>query len=344
MIIDEAPKDCVERYEKFLSKFFNNKSDNLDNLSKSISDKLENLSISDKSDELSKFKKVLKSCEAFCAGGSVLASIIEDKNYKGDIDIYVNVKNAVPIRDFLVSMKGLLTISKRITSNYSNFFLDINNIKRITRFQYSEERSIDLVYIGNTKTVKSVVTNFDFTCCQNWYDSENIYSTHYESTKNKKTGITKDFYPFYVSKNKYTLGRADKYKEKGFTFCIDYKLNPEMKEIKKANLEEYLFNEVFKWCFDIDCNHRYLKFEKYRDRTVWYNDIIPYQKIFYNDSLEPDDFKSLKDYEKFKCKDLLITNVNRYLLLKKPFIVYKKYDKVMIYLIEKYIKSKIHKL
>lgn len=339
----KAPKDCVERYEKILSKFFDSDNSNLvesDSTKINESDKI-NESISDNSSELSKldkldeFKKVLKSCNAYCAGGSVLASIVEDEKYKGDIDIYVNVKNVVPLRNFLVSLKGLLKVSKRATSNYTNFFLDINNIKRIIRFQYEDEKSIDLVYIGNERTVESVVTNFDFTCCQNWYDSENIYSTDYELTKKKITVITKDFYPFFANNNKYTFQRIAKYQKKGFKFSIDYKMDALIKERKKLNPKEYLFKELFKWCFDPDYNNRYYNFKKYKDRTVYDKDIFIYQKIFYNDSLEPDDFKSLKDYEKFECKDILMYNVNQYLNLRNFNI--SKYTKVMVYLIEKYI-------
>jgi hypothetical protein len=152
-------------------------------------------------------------------------------------------------------------------------------------------------------------------------------------TKDKRCEITKDFYPFYVNKNKFTLKRMEKYEGKGFSFYIDTKMNPEIKKSKVIQPEEFFFNEMFKWCFNPDFSINRVKCKKYHDPTVYGKGMIKYQKLFECDYLEENDFRSIEDYEKYKCKDILEYNITNYVKSKKKYAC-KKYDLMMLYLIE----------
>jgi hypothetical protein len=293
-----VPEDKKVIYENFLKKYFG--------------------------DKVEGFKNALKESKALTAGGSALAAMLDNKDYEGDIDIYVNVENARPIRNFLSSFRSDVYISKRNSENkYAKFFFDINKIARIVRFEFGKSKSIDLVYINNSRTPESVVSNFDFTCCQVWYDGDNMFASHPELTMEMKANINKDYIAFYFSPDKYAKKRLDKYRSKGF----DIKISPMEFDIELPVLDsdvsdkELALHCVYGWTmnylsFVAGINSRLFRrcrFQTYEIPNITSEPALIQRNLFVfnSDLFDERDFKSLDDYRKIgmyeKAKNNIIT-------------------------------------
>lgn len=293
-------------------------------LDSEITERYENFLISKFGDNYDRLKQVMKETGMMIAGGSVLAACFPDQNYEGDIDMYVNIKNAKPLRDFLATFDEDVFISKRNTDNkYAVTFLDINKIKRIVRFEFGDKDSIDMVYIRNQRSVLSVVTNFDFTCCQTWYDGEAVYTTHPELTLNKKAKVTKTFEHNYIGNTsefqRHPKKRYNKYIEKGFE--IELPTYAERPTINIAN--NLIYNDIYRIIFEWTMNlnnfvagyskdvFKLWEFKKYlpedfetRPKLIKRNEYI-----FMNDNLDNEDFASLEDYKKINAYEKVKYNI-----------------------------------
>lgn len=256
-------------------------------------------------EKFKEFKSILSETGAMIAGGSVLHYLInKTEEYTGDIDIYVNIKNAEEIRNFLANLPNTLIEKSRTINRYNKNFLQINKINTIVKFK-SDEDSFDLMYIRNSKSVEDVVTNFDFTCCQTYYDGKSVKTTDLELTLKMKYKITKDFAKFYKNPDKYGKRRLDKYKDKGFRKVkIDSVESTESTDNSNdiLNIYEYIFNWTFNYNnFVTDCNlNKYYKHFVFNKQTTLKIDspfVIKRNKhIFCCDLLDDEDFNSLEAY------------------------------------------------
>jgi len=257
-------------------------------------------------EKFTEFKNILIESGAMIAGGSVLHYLIyESKEYSGDIDIYVNIKNAEKIRNFLCNLPDAYIDKSRTVNKYNKTFLQINKIKTIVKFK-SEENSFDLMYIRNSKSVEDVVTNFDFTCCQTYYDGKSVKTTHLELTLFFEYRITKDFVKFYKNPDKYGKRRVDKYTAKGFK-KVGEDLESSGSDLEPSDSELNIYNYIFGWTFNYDnfvtdcrLNAYYKRFIFNKHTTLQLDSpkIIKSDKVSFNcDLLDEEDFNSLDAYK-----------------------------------------------
>ena len=257
-------------------------------------------------EKFTEFKNILIESGAMIAGGSVLHYLIyESKEYSGDIDIYVNIKNAEKIRNFLSNLPDAYIDKSRTVNKYNKTFLQINKIKTIVKFK-SEEDSFDLMYIRNSKSVEDVVTNFDFTCCQTYYDGKSVKTTHLELTLFFEYRITKDFVKFYKNPDKYGKRRVDKYTAKGFK-KVGEDSESSGSDLEPSDSELNIYNYIFGWTFNYDnfvtdcrLNAYYKRFIFNKHSTLQLDSpkIIKSDKVSFNcDLLDEEDFNSLDAYK-----------------------------------------------
>ena len=142
--------------------------------------------------------KGLKDSGAVIAGGSILSMIInKDYIFVNDFDVYVNLKNSQIIYEAIIKL-GYKLISSHLSPAYDKSFFKKNNIlSRFSFFNLKGLKPIDLMIIDDNVTVNSVVSNFDLSFCEIWFDGENVYSNDPESLKTK-TGYLKKDYAEYV--------------------------------------------------------------------------------------------------------------------------------------------------
>ena len=179
-------------------------------------------------DYLEKTNKLFSSIKetgSILAGGWILGlySGYESK----DIDLYVHIKNAKDLNDDLESL-GFVLNSTTIAPPYDQSFFRKNNILSRLYYKHSSYivNELDVMIIPDNIPLENIVTNFDLTFCQTWFDGENVYTTNPEDVLNKK-GKLRDEYleSLLVNFNKFIIGRIEKYRKRGFE--ISYDINRE---------------------------------------------------------------------------------------------------------------------
>ena len=179
------------------------------------------------------FKEAIIKNKAIIAGGSVL-SIFGD--YKiNDLDIYVNYSNAKELIKDLYPLGCTPFETHRAPAYDQSFFRKNNIISRIycvmsargmvleaERYYFADKKmSIDIMIIPDHISLESVVTNFDLTFCQVWWDGNSIHSYDIEDVRSKSGSLNPDYIESYIAMNNFTVKRIMKYKNRGFEIKID---------------------------------------------------------------------------------------------------------------------------
>lgn len=164
------------------------------------------------------FKTNLQRLGAIIAGGSVLRACYDeipwdiDTTVKSDIDIYVNVRH---VPDMKTALNSVATkFSSRKSNLYCNSFLVRNRIREVIE---AVGKDIDIVSVRNARRVVDVVTNFDLTMCQVWYDGVHMYATHPSHILDMHGELQGDYIELYKVGNKFLRNRIEKYTNRGFT-------------------------------------------------------------------------------------------------------------------------------
>ena len=175
------------------------------------------------------FVEWLRSSGALVAGGfvcNVVANIVTEN--LSDLDIYINIANQPRVWD-LVSVLGLKLEDSNVQPSYDSSFLRRNGIGLRLRFggaipsataenPYPRQTEIDVMV--TSKPVVEVVSNFDLTCAQCWYDGRAIGGTHLEDTRARRAYLNPEYTEPYVQENPFTRNRVAKYMKRGFTITL----------------------------------------------------------------------------------------------------------------------------
>lgn len=209
--------------------------------------------------------QVIKNSDAVIAGGSVLSPYTN--NYKTeDFDMYVNVKNARKLYDGLINLGwvsfdiGDVNNTFNLAPAYDQSFFRKNHILARTRLYRKLKKygtsflPIDIMIIPDDIKITDVVTNFDLTFCEIWFDGTNVYANYPEDIENMN-GRLKDDYKEALFKyfNQFILNRIKKYSNRGLKIQIDCPDSFELtKPSKKAISEEwavkFLYRQFIKKC------------------------------------------------------------------------------------------------
>lgn len=278
-------------------------------------------------EKLNEFCSLLKENNAIIAGGSVSKAVYNGNWYVEDLDIYVNIKNSIPIRNFIINLPlSIFSIETKGRDNlYCNSFLKMNRIYKVVRFNFLNEKHIDLMYVYNSRSLLDVVNNFDLTCCQSWFNGQDIFTSHPETIETKKCYMNKDYVKSLISGNLFTKNRLRKYIDRGFSFTIpthdvDLSNLDNHKYIKNINYKENIKKIVFNCVFGIDkyfdkniFNFAFENFE-HSSRSlssIQYNELLEdnYEVLeenyedFIDDGYDWEELNSFEDYDKIGEKE-----------------------------------------
>jgi hypothetical protein len=155
--------------------------------------------------------------KALLAGGSVLGCFSDFKNNNLDLDIYVNEKNAMTIYKDLSNIGYNNIKNLCLAPPYDQSFFRKNHILTRIRLENEDFIPIDLMIIPDNISLISVVTNFDLSFCEIWFDGQNVYAMDPEGIKNKE-GVLKPDYLESLFKyfNDFITNRIKKYGKRGF--------------------------------------------------------------------------------------------------------------------------------
>ena len=211
----------------------------------------------------------LKTANAFIAGGAVLGAYTDDKI--NDVDIYIHASKAVAFVN-AITLNDTYIMSTRnnyLRPSYDQSFFRKNKI--LGRFSFIQEwdtsiktRSqaidqsdifpdIDIMIIPDEIPILNVITNFDLTFCEIWYDAEKeqVNAVDTEGIRNKRGLLKKEYTEkLLLDFNNFTVKRLQKYMKKGFSITYESEkatvtLRKEPKSV--VSPEEWVVYKLYNW-------------------------------------------------------------------------------------------------
>ena len=204
------------------------------------------------------FIELLKKHNAVIAGSFVLSQYAPPPSFKPyDMDIYINEKH---FDDFITTLlkMGIFASSKFLliglntSSTYDQSFFKKNGIKfKISGFiTLKETFRTDIMIVRNDRNIKDVVSNFDLSICEIWYNGKDIQATHEDHILKKEGMLRKEYHTAFFQGNKFIMKRIQKYTNRGFTIKLEkmdnyiISIQETYKELHKKNAEECLVKHV----------------------------------------------------------------------------------------------------
>lgn len=192
------------------------------------------------------FREILLENQALVAGGSIVNAFLDIKI--NDFDVYVHHRNRIQIMKQMCDAFSMVPdISRAYTgSSYDKSFFTQNHIlMRIPLISHANLPFIDLMIIPDHIPLKTVVTNFDLTFCESWWDGKHLYASDPQGLRNRE-GWLKPLYRdrLFVDLNLFTIKRIRKYRRRGLTVHlsgddVDMILNQNVEEEKHTEHTEY---------------------------------------------------------------------------------------------------------
>jgi hypothetical protein len=177
------------------------------------------------------FNECLQRHNAIVSGGSILSWGFRLFGNFTDIDIYVPSKH---IKSFLLEIAELLNVAMprqinmqiKSPSAYCRSFLKRNNITRIYVIAVAHQPFIDIMEVKDISEPTKVVSNFDLTFCECYYDGRHVMVNYPEHIATKTGFLRKDYILDYLSGNCFIKKRIEKYLNRGFTIDFDPSFDP----------------------------------------------------------------------------------------------------------------------
>lgn len=225
-------------------------------------------------------KEALSRFGAIVAGGSVLSNF---GNYEiNDLDIYIHYSKAYEFILFLSKYSYIGNVHSAPAYDQS-FFRKNNIIGRVLMYTshvqgvFRVTTPIDVMIIPDEIPLEKIVTNFDLTFCQVWWDGEKISSNDIEDVRSKKGSLNKDYINSYLSMNEFIIKRVAKYKKRGFKISIDmssFTSSDLIIDIDKETSKKSIKNCKQQWVLTKICDHAYDRIH-HQGRSLLFFDIYP---------------------------------------------------------------------
>jgi hypothetical protein len=221
-----------------------------------------------------KLNQYIKDSNAIIAGGAVLAAYSND--IVNDLDIYIHVSDAINFVNNLTN-DGTYEISVRgnyLRPSYDQSFFRKNNILARFSFEHNVFREIvrrqtevirfpviDVMIIPDEIPLLNVVTNFDLSFCEIWYDGYYVKAVDAKGVLTKTGTLKKDYTDkLLLDLNTFTVKRLKKYIKKGYVISYDSEKPINTFEKQKKSIlspEEWVVHKLYNWIvFSIRVNNK----------------------------------------------------------------------------------------
>ena len=159
--------------------------------------------------------------DALVAGGSICAAF--GGFGVNDLDIYVHYSRALELLRHL-SIVGFMcqndgkNSGMHLASEYDQSFFRKNHILVRFALMYHRALSIDVMVIPDEVPLTDVVTNFDLSFCEVWWDGRAVFASDPEGIR-RKEGVLKPDYraALFTDFNPFIIKRLQKYRRRGYT-------------------------------------------------------------------------------------------------------------------------------
>jgi hypothetical protein len=276
--------------------------------------------------------------KAYIAGGS-LVSCYSGLNFKtNDLDIYINQKN---FNNFIIKLRKIYYISIRndLAPPYDDSFFKKNHILfRIRCSAYNRSvniKYIDIMVIPDEINILDVLSNFDLTICEIWYNGRTVNGTNLTDIKNKVGYLRKEYNDsLFKHLNLFIIKRIKKYRHRGFKIIYNIPENKKFSIIHNKKILTSSTEWVIKKILTIFSSN--VHFNRIYLRTIGKSSdpdslLYPY-KLIKNKNIKYLIF--LNSFNKLDNFELLLEKLSKYFLIKNPqkFItkILKKFYKYLI--------------
>lgn len=191
----------------------------------------------------------MKANGVLMAGGSILHVLTNQEGFLNDFDLYSPLESVKKMVEVFETEFVGTRLPDRFASTYSMSFLRKNGIHKVISFSndfhiapkvyqtyddISKFRSptVDLMELKQGILPLNVVSNFDLTFCQVWFDGEKFYATHSADVRSKKGKLNQDYLATFLAGNTFLKNRFKKYVEKGFSICVPSKKETNQRFLK----------------------------------------------------------------------------------------------------------------
>jgi hypothetical protein len=289
-----------------------------------------------------KLNDALLTEKAYIAGGSVL-SCYSGLNFKtDDLDIYINQSN---FNNFIIKLSKLykfatdkyngsaqrtdtsvLRKNHYLAPPYDNSFFKKNHILfRVRGISYTNIKipAIDIIVIPDEINILDVLSNFDLTICEIWYNGRTVNGTNLADIQNKVGYLRKEYIDsLFKHLNTFIIKRIKKYRERGFK--IEYDIPPSTtytlsisKTKNVTNPTEWVIKK-FLTIFSSD-----IVFNKIYLRTIGKSSnpnslLHPYHSLIPKQNKDIKYLIFLNSFNKLDNFELLLENLSKYFLVKNP--------------------------
>lgn len=215
-------------------------------------------------------KEILQESKALIAGGSLLRALFKyptpdkksfRKDSSTDIDCYVSIQHLKQLNARLPRhlFHRIERMDETKSSTYCLSFLRRNGIRTVQCFLSDVEGyEIDVMAIRTSRSPLDVVTNFDLTFCQIWYDGKDVYATHPEHVAKQVGYLQNDYVPLYLAGNKFLQNRIYKYTRRGFQVFLDPTALESLTTLRLGDSKTMCAstNPAMQWCSPLRSNRR----------------------------------------------------------------------------------------
>lgn len=188
---------------------------------------------------------LLKTYHAVVAGGAVVNAYTSKRI--NDFDVYINRRNAA---EFVQAIRSKLGMHPRLwgmctAAPYDTSFMRQNRVLCRVPFIFrrrGREVIMDLIILSDEVEVLEVVSNFDLTFCESWWDGKYAYSNDPDGLRGRQ-GWLKPAYTkrLFEDLNIFTIRRIRKYRARGWTVFLSD--DPELNGMSFDDVITYYRNE-----------------------------------------------------------------------------------------------------
>lgn len=196
-------------------------------------------------------RNIVKESSALIAGGSILCSFHDGQI--NDLDIYVNYSKCMLLIESMKSIGfAFLSYKWNQAPAYDSSFFRKNKI--LTRFHMimksqfrlpmNRRQSIDIMVIPDHYPLENVVTNFDLSFCEIWWDGDHVYANDPYGVRNKEGILKPDYrHSFFTEMNSFIFKRINKYRKRGFMIDLgkrdEFIIHPSVAKNKVISSEDW---------------------------------------------------------------------------------------------------------
>ena len=276
--------------------------------------------------------EALISENAYIAGGSVLSCYTNPQFHTDDLDIYVNQRN---FNNLIIKLNNyyhfLLGDDINLAPPYDGSFFKKNNI--LFRIRGVSEKRINIKYIDimvipDEINITDVLSNFDLTICEIWYNGRTINGTSLADIKNKVGYLRKEYNDsLFKHLNTFIIKRIKKYRERGFK--IDYEVP--MRTQFSIELNNKILTDRVEWVIK-KFLHLFYNYRSAYNRYIVKSSkpaslLHQYHSLIRKKNRDIHFYIFINSLNKCDNYDLLLENLNKYFLIKNTK---KFFDKILL--------------